>query len=198
MSNDVSVLLRAWTDGDQGALAQLTPIVYDELHRLAHHYLKRERAGHSLQTTALVNEAYVRLVDYKRMDQYQAAPLSASICRNQLNNGFELVTIWATILQVADSKRLKSATHSVSRTAVGEFPVSKPIVGTTPPQTESPAIAGPAVLGCVLPARDGSRARIRASAGADAHAARHACVARPWLTPTLDRPRGDECDTTFV
>ena len=65
--NDVSALLRAWTDGDQRALAQLTPIVYDELHRLAHHYLKRERAGQSLQTTALVNEAYVRLVDYKRM-----------------------------------------------------------------------------------------------------------------------------------
>src|SRR5262245_64488078 len=65
--DDVSALLRAWTDGDQRALAQLTPIVYDELHRLAHHYLKRERAGHSLQTTALVNEAYMRLVDYKRM-----------------------------------------------------------------------------------------------------------------------------------
>ena len=65
--DDVSALLRAWTDGDQRALARLTPIVYDELHRLAHHYLKRERAGHSLQTTALVNEAYVRLVDYKRM-----------------------------------------------------------------------------------------------------------------------------------
>jgi RNA polymerase sigma-70 factor (ECF subfamily) len=65
--HDVSALLRAWTDGDQRALAQLTPLVYDELHRLAHHYLKRERAGHSLQTTALVNEAYVRLVDYKRM-----------------------------------------------------------------------------------------------------------------------------------
>jgi RNA polymerase sigma factor (TIGR02999 family) len=65
--NDVSALLRAWTDGDQGALAQLTPIVYDELHRLAHYHLKRERAGHSLQTTALVNEAYVRLVGYKRM-----------------------------------------------------------------------------------------------------------------------------------
>jgi RNA polymerase sigma-70 factor (ECF subfamily) len=63
----VSALLRAWTDGDQGALARLTPIVYDELHRLAHHFLKGERAGHSLQTTALVNEAYVRLVDYKRM-----------------------------------------------------------------------------------------------------------------------------------
>jgi RNA polymerase sigma factor (TIGR02999 family) len=65
--NDVSALLRAWTDGDQDALALLTPIVYAELHRLAHHYLKRERRGHSLQTTALVNEAYVRLVDYKRM-----------------------------------------------------------------------------------------------------------------------------------
>jgi RNA polymerase sigma-70 factor (ECF subfamily) len=65
--DDVSGLLRAWTEGDQRALAQLAPIVYDELHRLAHHYLKGERAGHSLQTTALVNEAYVRLVAYKRM-----------------------------------------------------------------------------------------------------------------------------------
>src|SRR5262245_38196690 len=64
---DVSTLLRAWSDGDQAALAQLTPIVYDELRRLARHYMKRERAGHSLQTTALVNEAYIRLVDYKRM-----------------------------------------------------------------------------------------------------------------------------------
>ena len=65
--DDVSGLLRAWTDGDQRALARLTPIVYGELHRLAHYHLKRERAGHSLQTTALVNEAYMRLVDYKRM-----------------------------------------------------------------------------------------------------------------------------------
>src|SRR5712692_7627861 len=64
---DVSTLLRAWSDGDQHALAQLMPIVYDELRRLARRYMKRERAGHSLQTTALVNEEYVRLVDYKRM-----------------------------------------------------------------------------------------------------------------------------------
>ena len=64
---DVSLLLRAWTDGDQRALALLTPIVYEELRRLAHYYMKRERAGHSLQTTALVSEAYLRLVDYKRM-----------------------------------------------------------------------------------------------------------------------------------
>jgi RNA polymerase sigma factor (TIGR02999 family) len=64
---DVSSLLRAWSDGDQRALALLTPIVYEELRRLAHYYMKREGAGHSLQTTALVNEAYLRLVDYKRM-----------------------------------------------------------------------------------------------------------------------------------
>jgi RNA polymerase sigma factor (TIGR02999 family) len=63
----VSILLRAWSDGDQSALDRLTPIVYEELRRLARRYMKRERAGHSLQTTALVNEAYVRLVDYKRM-----------------------------------------------------------------------------------------------------------------------------------
>src|ERR1700726_4563012 len=64
---DVSTLLRAWSDGDQSALEKLTPVVYDELHRLARRYMKRERPGHSLQTTALVNEAYMRLVDYKRM-----------------------------------------------------------------------------------------------------------------------------------
>ena len=63
----MSTLLRAWSDGDQNALDQLTPIVYDELRRLAGHYLRRERTGHSLQATALVNEAYLRLVDYKRM-----------------------------------------------------------------------------------------------------------------------------------
>jgi RNA polymerase sigma-70 factor, ECF subfamily len=66
-TGEVSTLLRAWSDGDQGALEMLTPIVYDELHRLAGRYMKGERPGHSLQTTALVNEAYMRLVDYKRM-----------------------------------------------------------------------------------------------------------------------------------
>src|SRR5438105_1691666 len=65
--DDVSALLRAWSSGDQGALARLTPIVYSELRGLARRYMKRERPGHSLQTTALVNEAYMRLVDYERM-----------------------------------------------------------------------------------------------------------------------------------
>jgi RNA polymerase sigma-70 factor (ECF subfamily) len=63
----VSGLLRAWSAGDRDALDRLTPIVYAELHRLAKRYMKRERPGHSLQATALVNEAYMRLVDYKGM-----------------------------------------------------------------------------------------------------------------------------------
>src|SRR6202453_4401862 len=62
-----SGLLRAWGDGDRGALDRLTPIVYDELRRLARLYMRRERPGHSLQPTALVNDAYMRLVDYKAM-----------------------------------------------------------------------------------------------------------------------------------
>ena len=66
-SGDVSSLLRAWSDGDREALERLIPIVYNEMHRLARYYMRRERPGHSLQTTALVNEAYIRLVDYKRM-----------------------------------------------------------------------------------------------------------------------------------
>jgi RNA polymerase sigma factor (TIGR02999 family) len=64
---DVSGLLRAWSDGDRRALDQLTPIVYEELRRLAAHYMRQEHTGHSLQATALVNEAYLRLVDYKHM-----------------------------------------------------------------------------------------------------------------------------------
>jgi RNA polymerase sigma factor (TIGR02999 family) len=66
-SDDVSRFLRDWSDGDENALEKLTPIVYEELRRLARHYLRGERTGHSLQATALVNEAYLRLVDYKRM-----------------------------------------------------------------------------------------------------------------------------------
>src|SRR6266478_4456356 len=85
--DDISTLLRAWSDGDQGALDRLTPIVYNELHRLAHRYMKRERPGHSLQTTALVNEAYMRLVDYKRMEWQNRAhffAVSAQVMRRIL------------------------------------------------------------------------------------------------------------------
>ena len=60
--DDISQLLRAWSDGDQLALRDLTPVVYAELRRLAHRYMRSERNNHSLQTSALVNEAYIRLV----------------------------------------------------------------------------------------------------------------------------------------
>jgi RNA polymerase sigma-70 factor (ECF subfamily) len=59
----ITGLLLAWSDGDQAALEKLMPLVYEELHRLAKRYMRREHAGHSLQTSALVNEAYLRLVD---------------------------------------------------------------------------------------------------------------------------------------
>jgi RNA polymerase sigma factor (TIGR02999 family) len=60
---EVTRLLLRWTEGDQNALNDLLPLVYDELRRLARSYLQRERPGHTLQSTALVNEAYLRLVD---------------------------------------------------------------------------------------------------------------------------------------
>lgn len=62
-SHEVSRLLTAWSSGDQAALDELIPLVHAELHRLASHYMHEERPGHILQTTALVNEAYLRLID---------------------------------------------------------------------------------------------------------------------------------------
>ena len=59
----VTQLLARWSRGDDAALAELTPLVYEELRQLAHHYMEGERAGHTLQTTALVSEAYLRLAD---------------------------------------------------------------------------------------------------------------------------------------
>jgi RNA polymerase sigma factor (TIGR02999 family) len=63
----ITQLLAEWRDGNQSALDELYPLVYDELHRLARRYMSRERKGHTLQTTALINEAYVRLVDQKNV-----------------------------------------------------------------------------------------------------------------------------------
>jgi RNA polymerase sigma factor (TIGR02999 family) len=60
---EVTQLLVEWRGGDEAALQKLFPLVQPELHRLAHHYMSRERAGHTLQTTAILNEAYLRLVD---------------------------------------------------------------------------------------------------------------------------------------
>ena len=86
-SQDVTKLLRAWSQGDDAALDELYRIVYDELRRLAHRYMSRESAGHTLQTTALVNEAYLRLADAKNMNWQDRAhffAVSANVMRRIL------------------------------------------------------------------------------------------------------------------
>lgn len=85
--HEVTGLLQAWRSGDRAALDKLVPLVYTELHRLAHLYLARERPGHTLQTSALVNEAYLRLVDASRVDWRDRAhflAVSANIMREVL------------------------------------------------------------------------------------------------------------------
>ena len=64
-AHEVTELLQAWSAGDREALERLTPIVHAELHRIARRYISKEQPGHTLQPTALVNEAYVRLIDWK-------------------------------------------------------------------------------------------------------------------------------------
>lgn len=66
-ATDVTALLVAWCGGDESALRTLMPLVYAELHRAAHRYMRGERRGHQLQTTALIHETYMRLVDIKRL-----------------------------------------------------------------------------------------------------------------------------------
>jgi RNA polymerase sigma factor (TIGR02999 family) len=66
-AEEITRLLKAWSEGDRDAFDRLMPVVYDELHRLAHRHMKHEHAGHSLQTSALVNEAYLKLVNEREM-----------------------------------------------------------------------------------------------------------------------------------
>jgi RNA polymerase sigma-70 factor (ECF subfamily) len=86
-STDINRLLNAWSAGDQTALDRLTPLVYDELRRMARRHMRKERPGNTLQTTALVHEAYLRLVDARsaeRRDQAQFFALSSQIMRRIL------------------------------------------------------------------------------------------------------------------
>jgi RNA polymerase sigma-70 factor (ECF subfamily) len=84
---EVTQLLLAWGNGDVAALDKLVPIVKAELHRLANHYLHQERAGHTLQATALVNEAYLRLIEWKSVQWQNRAHflgVSAQLMRRVL------------------------------------------------------------------------------------------------------------------
>jgi RNA polymerase sigma factor (TIGR02999 family) len=80
-SNEVTLLLRAWGEGDAHALERLAPLVYQELHRIARGYMAHERPDHTLQTTALVNEAYMRLVDARQVPWQDRAHFFAVCAR---------------------------------------------------------------------------------------------------------------------
>jgi len=83
----VTELLRAWSGGDESALDQLIPLVYDELHRIARRLMTREHPGHSLQATALINEVYLRLIDRESVEWHDRAHFfaaSAQIMRHIL------------------------------------------------------------------------------------------------------------------
>ena len=85
--NDVTQLLLAWSEGDRSALEELIPLVYDELHKMARRYMVREQAAHTLQTTALVNEAYLRMVDFRKVQWQNRAhffAVSAQLMRRIL------------------------------------------------------------------------------------------------------------------
>jgi RNA polymerase sigma factor (TIGR02999 family) len=85
--SETTRLLRAWADGDQEALQKLTPRVYDELRRMARHFMRHERPGRTIQTTALVHEAYLKLVDITNVDWQHRAhffAIAAQILRRIL------------------------------------------------------------------------------------------------------------------
>ena len=84
---NVTELLLEWQHGDKEALDRLTPLIYDELRRMAHRYVQRERAGHTLETTALVNEAYLRLIGQETVDWQNRAhffAVTAQVMRHVL------------------------------------------------------------------------------------------------------------------
>lgn len=86
-SSNVTQLLVDWRNGDEAAFAQLLPVVYDELHRIARRYMSRETASHTLQTTALINEAYLRLINQQNVDWQNRAhffAVSARVMRGLL------------------------------------------------------------------------------------------------------------------
>jgi RNA polymerase sigma factor (TIGR02999 family) len=87
MSGDITTLLRAWGDGDEAALEQLLPLIETELRRLARGYLRRERQGHTLQPTALVNEAFIRILDARNLrwnDRTHFMSIAARLMRRVL------------------------------------------------------------------------------------------------------------------
>ena len=86
-NQEITRLLQGWSEGDEEALEKLTRVLYKELHRMAHRYMRQERPGHTLQTTALINEAYLRLISWKNVrwqNRAQFFGVSAQLMRKIL------------------------------------------------------------------------------------------------------------------
>ena len=115
-SADVTSLLAAWSEGDEAALAALVPRVYAELHRLAHHYIRAERPGRTLQTTALVHEAYLRLVDTRRIRWESRAHFL----------GVAAQAMRRILVDAARARRAASAAAPATRVSLDEAPLTGP------------------------------------------------------------------------
>jgi RNA polymerase sigma factor (TIGR02999 family) len=118
-TDQITALLGAWDQGDRQALDQLIPLVHAELHRLAHHYMAQERPGHTLQTTALVNEAYLRLVDCRRVS-WQGRAHFLAIAANAMRK------ILIDFARRAAAEKRGGRSPAVSLEAALEVPQSQP------------------------------------------------------------------------
>ncbi|MGA2275936.1 MAG: sigma-70 family RNA polymerase sigma factor [Bryobacteraceae bacterium] len=117
-THQVTYLLRAWGEGEQGALDELVPLVYQEMHRLAQVYMSRERSSHTLQTTALVNEAYLRLVDTTQASWQNRAHFFA-ICANVMRR---ILVEWARSRQALKRGGAAAPLELVESLVVAEGP----------------------------------------------------------------------------
>jgi len=110
--NEVTRLLKAWSGGDEGALEKLTPLVYKQLHGIAQRYMAGERSGHTLQTTALVNEAYLRLVDCEKVNWQDRAHFFAVSAQ----------LMWRILIDFARSRGYLKRGGAVAHISLDEAP----------------------------------------------------------------------------
>jgi RNA polymerase sigma-70 factor (ECF subfamily) len=116
---DVSTLLLAWSNGDETALEKLVPLVYEELHRLAHRYISRERPGNTLQTTALAHEAYLRLVDAQGVQWHNRAHFFAVAAQ----------TMRRILVDLARARHNLKHGGGARQVSLGEVLVASPVRG---------------------------------------------------------------------
>ena len=109
-SADVTSLLKAWRHGDSGALDRLTPLVYDELRRLARRYVRKEHAGQTLQATALVNEAFLRLVDAREVDWHDRTHFFAICARIMRRILIDAARARASLKRGGQAERIEHST----------------------------------------------------------------------------------------